>query len=242
MPQRQHLSIEERARAIGWLNEGVSQREAARRLNVRPPVINRLRQRYLQTQTVRDRQRSGRPRVTTGREDRLVVLEALRRRTVTASHLRQLRTATGTIVSEKTIMNRLRERNLRPRRQAVRPRLLPRHRVARDALARHHLHWTRQQWSGVLCSDESRFSLQHNDGRVLVDRRPGERFADVNVRGRGPGEDEMGDEDEEEGGREGRRGRWGGEDEKEDEDEDEDEGVDDREDAKGDEHEEQGDD
>lgn len=183
MPQRRHLNVEDRARAIGWLNEGVSQRQAARRLNVSPSVINRLHQRFLQTNTVRERPRSGRPRATTRREDRLVAIEALRRRTVTANHLRQhLRVATGTNVSDQTIRNRLRQRNLRPRRQAVRPRLLPRHRAARDAWARHHRQWTRQQWSSVLFSDESRFALQHNDGRVLVYRRPGERFADVNVR------------------------------------------------------------
>lgn len=183
MPPRRHLSIEDRARAIGWLNEGVSVREAAGRLNVSPSVISRLRQRFEQTQTVRDRPRSGRPRVTTRREDRIIALEALRRRTVTATHLQlQLRAATGTNVSDQTIRNRLRERNLRPRRQAVRPRLLPRHRAARDAWARRHRQWTRQQWSAVLFSDESRFSLQHNDGRVLVYRRRGERFADANVR------------------------------------------------------------
>ncbi len=45
MPQRWHLSIEDRARAIGRLNEGVLQREAARRLYVSPSVINRLCQR-----------------------------------------------------------------------------------------------------------------------------------------------------------------------------------------------------
>ena len=33
-------------------------------------------------------------------------------------------------------------------------------------------------------TDESRFSIQFNDGRVRVYRRPGERFADVNVRQR----------------------------------------------------------
>lgn len=160
-------------------------REAARRLNVSPSVIHRLQHRFQQTQTVRDRPRSGRPRITTRREDRYLTLTALRLRTVTAEHLRRtLRNNTGTNVSTQTIRNRLRERNLRPRRQAVRPVLLPRHRIARQAWARQHRQWTRQEWSAVLFSDESRFSLQHNDGRILVYRRRGERFADVNVRER----------------------------------------------------------
>ena len=69
-------------------------------------------------------------------------------------------------------------------RQAVRPPLLPRHRTARHHWCTLHLRWQRVQWGRVMFTDESRFSIQFNDGRVRVYRRPGERFADVNVRQR----------------------------------------------------------
>ena len=36
--------------------------------------------------------------------------------------------------------------------------------------------WTRRQWSHVMFTDESRFRLDHNDGRVRVWRRRGERL------------------------------------------------------------------
>lgn len=183
MPPRRHLTIEERARAIGWLDDGVSLREASRRLNVSPSVIHRLSQRFSETHTVHGRPRSGRPRVTTPAEDRYILISALRNRTVTANSLRRtLRAATHTNVSDQTVRNRLRARNLRPRRQAVRPVLLPRHRTARLDWARQHIRWTRQQWSSVVFTDESRFTLQNNDGRILVYRRPGERFSDATVR------------------------------------------------------------
>ena len=158
-------------------------REAGRRLNVSPSVIYRLSHRFRETHTVRDRPRSGRPRVTTPAEDRYLLISALRIRTVTANALRRsLRTATHTNVSDQTVRNRLRARNVRPRRQAVRPVLLLRHRAARLAWARQHSRWTRQQWSSVVFTDESRFTLQNNDGRILVYRRPGERFMDATVR------------------------------------------------------------
>ena len=106
-------------------------------------------------------------------------------RTTTARRLRDnLRTAPGTRVSDQTIRNRLRVVNLRCRRQAVRPPLLPRHRTARRHWCTLHLRWQRVQWGRVMFTDESRFSIQFNDGRVRVYRRPGERFADVNVRQR----------------------------------------------------------
>ena len=55
------------------------------------------------------------------------------------------------------------------------------HRAARLAWARRHLAWTRQQWSRVIFSDESRYTLSFNDGRIRVWRRPGERFLDATV-------------------------------------------------------------
>ena len=125
------------------------------------------------------------PRSTTNREDRYITNTALRQRTTTARRLRDnLRTATGTRVSDQTIRNRLRANNLRCRRQAVRPPLLPRHRTARSHWCTLHLRWQRVQWGRVMFTDESRFSIQFNDGRIRVYRRPGERFANFNVRQR----------------------------------------------------------
>ena len=133
----------------------------------------------LATNSVRNRPRSGRPRSTTNREDGYITNMALRQRTTTARRLRDnLRTATGTRVSDQTIRNRLRANNLRCRRQAVRPPLLPRHRTARRHWCTLHLRWQRVQWGRVMFTDESRFSIQF-DGRVRVYRRPGERLDNV---------------------------------------------------------------
>ena len=41
-----------------------------------------------------------------------------------------------------------------------------------------HVTWTRRQWSHVMFTDESRFSLDHNDGQVQVWRRRGEQLWD----------------------------------------------------------------
>ena len=108
---------------------------------------------------------------------------ALHQRTTTARRLRD-NLWTGTRVSDQTIRNRLRANNLHCRRQAVRPPLLPRHRTARRHWCTLHLRWQRVQWGRVMFTDDSRFSIQFNDGRVRVYIRPGERFADVNVRQR----------------------------------------------------------
>ena len=162
---RRQLNIEDRGRAIAWLQGGNTQINVAVRLGVSQSVVGRLWQRFQATNSVRNRPRSGRPRSTTNREDRYITNMALRQRTTTARRLRDnLRTATGTRVSDQTIRNR--------------------HRTARRHWCTLHLRWQRVQWGRVMFTDESRFSIQFNDGRVRVYRRPGQRFAGVNVRQR----------------------------------------------------------
>lgn len=183
MPPRRRLNDLDRGRAIALHEQGIAMREIARRLRVSVSVIQRLRDRWRNTGTVRERHRSGRQRKTTRRQDRLVRLSCLRDRSATAQTLRaELRVASNINVSDQTIRNRLHEAGLRSRRPAVRVPLTKNHRYRRRTWAAIHRRWTRSQWARVLFSDESRFTLQFNDGRIRVWRRPGERYADATVR------------------------------------------------------------
>ena len=67
---------------------------------------------------------------------------------------------------------------IRPRRPYVGQVLTVRQRAARLQRAQRYFRWGRQQWARVLFSDESRFNLNHHDGRIRVSRIRGERFAD----------------------------------------------------------------
>ena len=51
------------------------------------------------------------------------------------------------------------------------------HERIRLAWCRHRHRWNRAQWGNVMFSDESRFCLHKNDGRIRVWRRRGERNA-----------------------------------------------------------------
>lgn len=179
MPQRTRLSNIDRGRALAWLHEGVGVREVGRRLAVSHSVIIRLRDRVAATGTTQERRGRGRHRCTTRRQDRLIVLTALRNRTRTARRIRQHVVNPGNVgISDQTIRNRLRESGIISGRPVVRVPLTRAHRIARRAWSAQHARWTRQQWSTVLFTDESRFTLSFNDGRVRVWRRPGERFHD----------------------------------------------------------------
>mgnify|MGYP001122559115 CR=1 FL=1 len=77
------MSEQNRAIAIGLLEANFSVKAVARRMGVTPKAIRKLRERFQNTQEVKDRPRTGRPRVTTARQDRLMANIALRRRTMT---------------------------------------------------------------------------------------------------------------------------------------------------------------
>lgn len=172
------LTTEQRARAVGMLEAGVNQREVARRMGCSQVTICKLRARFDETGSVKDRPRSGRPAVTTPNQDRHIVLQHLRDRFCPAT-----KTAAETPgrhnrrISVSTVRRRLHSRGLTARRPCKGPILSPVSRRRRLEWCRRHQRWTQQQWRGVLFSDESRFCLSFADGRLRVWRRKGERYS-----------------------------------------------------------------
>ena len=191
LPNRTYLSLSremvrlsqlDRGRAIALILQGRSQRDVAQQFGVHESTISRLVQRLRATGRLThrpDRPRSGRPRVTTQRQDRRIRLRnRLRTATETA---REVIGTHGRRVCPRTVRNRLREFDLRP---YVGPNLTPRRRQRRmQWLCAHAPNRFRlADWRRVMFSDESRFSLQRSDRRQRVYRRLGERYSDACVR------------------------------------------------------------
>ena len=163
------LNEAQRNQTVGMIRAGVSQNEISRRFGVHRNMISALWRRYQQSGNTRDRRRSGRPRVTSLRQDTYIRVTHLHNRlqtaALTARSIPGLRN-----ISPRTVRNRLRERNIPPRRPAIRLVLQRRHRVARLAWCRAHFRFTRRDWARILFSDESRFHLDSSDGRSRVYR------------------------------------------------------------------------
>ncbi|GFX93434.1 transposable element Tcb2 transposase [Trichonephila clavipes] len=81
---------------------------------------------------------------------------------------RQLLLATGRRVSSQTVRNRLHEGGLYARRPMVCIPLTPGQRAARRRWAAEHRDWEQHDWSQVLLTDESRFSLECHNKEELV--------------------------------------------------------------------------
>ena len=146
-------------RALGFVQSGWSARRVAEHFGVHRVTISRLNSRFRDTGHVQDRSRSGRPRITTVRQDRYIETTAVRRRFVTARSIQlDLQRAAGPgaqRISDQTDRNRLHTATLRARRPAKCSALTDAHRAARLQWARQHRRWTRQDWGRVLFSDES---------------------------------------------------------------------------------------
>jgi transposase len=167
---RVYLNKIQIARAVTLIEEGHSRRRVAQMMNVSHSVISRTWIRHLAYGILcilcsyPQRQRS-----TTPREDRLLTRWALQERRISARALQnRLLASTGTRISYQTVRNRLHATQFRARKQAKVPRLTPVHRRNRRNFAQLHRDWTPEQWSNVLFTDESRFCLDHNDGRIRV--------------------------------------------------------------------------
>ncbi|GFT20616.1 HTH_Tnp_Tc3_2 domain-containing protein [Trichonephila clavipes] len=167
------------------LESGQTQRSVADAVGVARSVVAKLWNRFQETGNVRRRPEAGRPRATTSTNHRYMQLTARRNRTENATQMqRQLLLATGRRVFSQTVRNRLHEGRLCARRPMVCIPLTPRHRAARRRWAPEHRDSEQHDWSQVLFTDESRFSLECDTQRVLVWRDRGTRNNPAFVRER----------------------------------------------------------
>ncbi|KAJ4441886.1 hypothetical protein ANN_11746, partial [Periplaneta americana] len=129
-------------------------------------VISRVLSRFRETGLVTRRPGGGSNRKTTPRQDRHIIIQPRRTPFATARHMQQdLQNATGLLVSDQTIRNRLWEEGLTSYRPLRSLALEPIHCRQRLAWVNHRIE------EGILCgnvlfTDESRYCL-FNDNRLV---------------------------------------------------------------------------
>jgi hypothetical protein len=125
-------------RAIGMLQAGLAQNVVARHFGCHRNTILSLWRRFRQYGNTRNHRRPGSPRVTSRRQDNHTRLVHLRNRFQTSNLTTRSIPGIRPIIS-RTVGNSIRKHNIRPRRPAIRPMLLPRHRAARLTWCRRYL-------------------------------------------------------------------------------------------------------
>ena len=172
--QYQQASAFERGRMVDLRAACLSYRDIAVRIGHAATTVMRVWNQWREDGRTQRLAGTGPRNVTTARDDRHRVRKAATDRTVSTTVLsRRWSTATGLDLSASTVHRSL----LRAGLVAHMPlRRLPKsrdHQRLRLQWARERLHW-RAEWRNVVFSDESRFNMSYNDGRIRVRRYAGE--------------------------------------------------------------------
>ncbi|GFX71920.1 transposable element Tcb1 transposase [Trichonephila clavipes] len=182
MSSRHHIDDFMRGRIIGKIEEGRKITDVAREFDIAHSVVSRLWKSFKTTGMCSRRHAGGSVRSTTPAEDRYIVLSAKRNRRTTAQQVaNQFLAASGKQISRKTVARRLRGGGLYARRPVVCVPLSRQHRTAHLQWCREHHDWTEQDWTCVLFSDESRFSLSSDCRRQLIWRESGTAYRPENI-------------------------------------------------------------
>ena len=104
------------------------------------------------------KKRTGRPHVTTAREDNVMRRIVVRSPTSSMKKIRAELLRRGCRISHVTVSRRLSKKfNLKSYKPAKKSRLTAAMKAKRLQFANNHQHWTAEQWGKVLFSDESTF-------------------------------------------------------------------------------------
>ncbi|UYV84085.1 hypothetical protein LAZ67_X001129 [Cordylochernes scorpioides] len=146
----------DRGRIEAYRDCGLSVREIGSRVGRNQTTVMRISDRWMQEGTTDCRVRSHPLQCTTSRADRKIVRMAVTDRSVTSRTVAQhIQFVTHHPVSARTIRHRLQQSGLSARRPLL------------QGCGRQN---------GIVLTDESRFCLQHHDGRIRIWRHRGERM------------------------------------------------------------------
>lgn len=182
-----HVSDFDKGRIVAYRDCGLSYRDIAARVGRDPMTVSRIWNRWVQEGNTERRAGSQRPRITSSRDDRHLIRMAVTDRAATSRSLsQQMGTFARQQPSARTVRRRLQQHGLSARRPWLRLPLTLHHRQERLQWCTQRRTWV-HEWQNVIFSDESRFCLQHHDGRIRVWRHRGERTLEACIRHRHTG-------------------------------------------------------
>ena len=176
MGKKKSLSEIQRAQIVALHGQNLSERQISAQMGCSKTAVHQAIAKYQQGGSYADKKRTGRPCVTTAREDNVMRRTVVRSSTSLMKKIRAELLRRGRRISHMIVSKRLsKEFNLKLYKAAKKPRLTAAMKAKRLQFANNHQHWTAEQWGKVLFSDESTFQ-QFVVRKRHVRRPTGKRF------------------------------------------------------------------
>ena len=157
--------------------DGLSHANSARLVGCSKSTITKFLKRFVDSKSIENKHRSGRPRITSVQGDRtLIRLIKKDRRQSLKDLTKEFNNSIPEHVSKRTVQRKLHSQRFK--RQSVSKQLTisERNQKMRVKWCRECIHWTvNQNWKSVIFSDEMQFVLG-KDSRVYVWRKPEEKW------------------------------------------------------------------
>jgi transposase len=170
--KNRELTIEERAEIAMLRSCGKTLKEIATTYNVHFTTVAAIAKKKQITGTVANRPRSGRPTLFKERDQRALKRTLLSNR---RAPLAEIKNCMPTQISITTLRKEIHKLDFWNRVAPKKPFLSQKHKADRLRFALAHEHWTVEDWSRVIWTDESSFEIGKNSRQVRVWRRVHEK-------------------------------------------------------------------
>ena len=178
MVKRQKLDYSVRQTIVKLHKEKHTIREISEKVKRSKSVVGRVFKSYNDTGKIVSAVKTGRPRKTSAREDRIMQHVSLKDRFKSCTEIKWVMNSTSCVnVSRQTVSRQLQEIRLFNRTPRKKPLVSSKNKKKKLEFANRYVIWTYENWVKVFFSDESKFNLFGNYVKNNVKRRIGERLS-----------------------------------------------------------------
>ena len=178
MAKCQKLDYSVRQAIVKLHKEKHTIREISEKVKRSKSVVGRVVKSYNDTGKIASAFKTGRPRKTLAREDRIMQHMSLKDRFKSCTEIKRVMNSTSCVnVSRQTVSRQLQEIDLFNWTPRKKPLVSSKNNKKRLEFANSYVIWTYENWAKVFFSDESKFNVFGNDGKNNVKRRIGERLS-----------------------------------------------------------------
>lgn len=161
MGKIREISEVERGQIIALLSEGLSQLEISKKMKISRCAVQTTIRRYQNTSSLKSLHRSGRPRKSGCREDRILIREALKDRKKTSSELASsFSECVGAEISARTVRRRLVAAGLKGCKARKKPLLSVKNKSKRLFWAKSVNDWIFDDFAKIVWSDETNIEVR----------------------------------------------------------------------------------